>query len=1037
MKINFAKLNYLRGPKVWVFILLLIAVGFLFPHSVFAGLGVLESFIVSVISYILYAFIWVVGQLLVVVIWILVEIAQYNNFINDDTVVKGWTIVRDLCNMFFILIMLVVAFGTILRLQGYGVRTLLKSVIIMAILINFSRLICGLIIDFAQVIMLTFVNAFKGMGGANITNMLGIDKLLAIDKSTSDAPTGWEILGSFALALIYSLVALVVMIALVASLAMRMVMLWIYIILSPFAYLLAILPTTKSYSKKWWEEFSKNVVVGPVLAFFIWLSLATLGTYTSSDDFYNKKFPNANADSNINKQTNFDVSPRVPNSEVGTTKHMMSFIISIGLLVGGLMVAQQVGGAAGGVAGKAAGKVFQGYKRVGKRVGKRATQVTGLAAAGQYMSDRRAAVDAKWDARTARQSAWIAGKAEQGKKATVGKAGKFVDKQWGRFGRNQAEDLRKKARQAREQVQGLQIETSEEYKEKKAGYERMSTADITNALINQADVKMAAGQEPNFETKDAIYKYSIGRGWEDESGKQMDDEQMAKIYRKHYLDKEIEETSKSLTWEAKVKERQAKVYENNQAKWNKRGKAALAIGGTALGFATGGAGFAVLGAPVAVKAAKGAGSIDAKLSTKFHLEDINDARKKLSDSSSEAILTMMDDKSKTNPQRMAATWEAMDRQLLSKDEIEERREEMSSLYGGSDANDKFIPWQNKVIGSKFEALANKTQGAGYLFTVADSKNKNFDEWTKREASDRIALMASQGKIKMKDMDMGALEGSIEQLSRAISNKNFKKEFDNLDTAKQKGIIKALNDHKHDDSYDVKSKLAMVTDVNTGFRGINKEDEFRRQYVKNLSIEDLSDIITKGTNKKRSALQNFIQGDRSKVDDSVLRDDSSKAKSVRNYFDLDQKTEQQVFEGLPTAEVKRSITNFAKTDADVNVSGEVELAQRIEDLSTSQEEKNRLAQKMGIKQSETAETQIAKDLERLANSNERKNKMRQNFSVEQVLNKTTDKLSNKLKEDIRKASDSKELRKKLGKDIKISQEEIEDKINDRIKGPQGE
>ena len=40
--------------------------------------------------------------------------------------------------------------------------------LIAAILVNFSKLICALIVDAGQVFMLTFVNGYAATGGANI-----------------------------------------------------------------------------------------------------------------------------------------------------------------------------------------------------------------------------------------------------------------------------------------------------------------------------------------------------------------------------------------------------------------------------------------------------------------------------------------------------------------------------------------------------------------------------------------------------------------------------------------------------------------------------------------------------------------------------------------------------------------------------------------------------------------------------------------------------------------------------------------------------
>ena len=126
-----------------------------------------------------------VGIILIFLFQILISLAQYNSFISSPAVTTGWVIVRDICNMFFILILLVIAFATILRLEGYNWKKDLPRLLIYAVLINFSRTICGLIIDFSQVIMLTFVNAFAQNGANNLTYIFQVDKYSSLNNVAS------------------------------------------------------------------------------------------------------------------------------------------------------------------------------------------------------------------------------------------------------------------------------------------------------------------------------------------------------------------------------------------------------------------------------------------------------------------------------------------------------------------------------------------------------------------------------------------------------------------------------------------------------------------------------------------------------------------------------------------------------------------------------------------------------------------------------------------------------------------------------------
>src|SRR3989344_5831535 len=127
------------------------------PATVFAQ-DALVSFMRSVIlDWIMWPFV----QLLNLMIVVLIQVSSYNNFADADIVTIGWTTLRDLSNMFFVLILLIIAISTILKWQQVNYKQNLRRLILMALLINFSKTIVIFFIDFSQVITLTFVSAVK------------------------------------------------------------------------------------------------------------------------------------------------------------------------------------------------------------------------------------------------------------------------------------------------------------------------------------------------------------------------------------------------------------------------------------------------------------------------------------------------------------------------------------------------------------------------------------------------------------------------------------------------------------------------------------------------------------------------------------------------------------------------------------------------------------------------------------------------------------------------------------------------------------
>ncbi|MEK7516741.1 MAG: hypothetical protein AAB562_04045, partial [Patescibacteria group bacterium] len=264
------------------FAAIFVLAAFLFASQAVAALDVAEI-VQSALGFVLETYIQLIGNLFIVLTHILITVAQYNDFVNSAAVVNGWVIVRDLANMFFVLILLVIAFATIFGVEAYSYKKLLPKLLIIAVLINFSRVIAGLAIDFGQVVMLTFVNGFKEAAGGNFFNGLGISELKTI-VAGEDAYENWDAIGGLLLAAGVISVATIAILVMLAALVYRMVMLWVYIVLSPIAFLMGTFPQGQKYYSQWWEQFTNLIIVGPVLAFFIWLSLLSMQTSANNLD---------------------------------------------------------------------------------------------------------------------------------------------------------------------------------------------------------------------------------------------------------------------------------------------------------------------------------------------------------------------------------------------------------------------------------------------------------------------------------------------------------------------------------------------------------------------------------------------------------------------------------------------------------------------------------------------------------------------------------------------------------------------------------
>ncbi len=273
----------------------------------------------------------------------MLPVMTYNNFTNSPIVNAGWAIVRDTVNMFFVIVLIAIAFGTIFGASKFKWATQVPRLLIFAIVINFSKTLCGLMIDFGQVIMLTFANALTQIAAGNFVQLLGFTDIYAIGTNNStysavqdgsgNGPATWSWFFAGLGAVVLMLGILGVMLILFAILVYRVIMLWILIVIAPLAWFIggvSDLIKSEAYTQ-WWGRFKCLVVIGPVLTFFLWLTLAVAGA------------------GNIALKSGFDVSaqgdlanPAGIINRIFEADRFLSLVIAIALLYAGFEAAQSM-----------------------------------------------------------------------------------------------------------------------------------------------------------------------------------------------------------------------------------------------------------------------------------------------------------------------------------------------------------------------------------------------------------------------------------------------------------------------------------------------------------------------------------------------------------------------------------------------------------------------------------------------------------------------------------------------------------------------
>jgi len=196
----------------------------------------------------------------------------------DNPFIKiGWELTRDLTNIFFVLGLVVIGLGTALRLTGYQAQKALPTLIIIALLINFTPVILGLVVDAANIAMNFFVQG--GFGGGNsfanyATSQWGNIGSLVGGVRFWDPTANQEAIaaavGSFVL-IFFNLIAGLIYLLFAFIFIIRYIAIWTLVILSPFAFACYIFPATKKVFTQWWQAFLQWSLIGVIAAFFLYL----------------------------------------------------------------------------------------------------------------------------------------------------------------------------------------------------------------------------------------------------------------------------------------------------------------------------------------------------------------------------------------------------------------------------------------------------------------------------------------------------------------------------------------------------------------------------------------------------------------------------------------------------------------------------------------------------------------------------------------------------------------------------------------------
>lgn len=229
----------------------------------------------------------------------------------DATLYQTWSFFRNVANILFVIAMLFVIFSQItgFGIDNYGIKKILPKLIVTAIIVNFSYIICGIIVDVSNMAG----DALRGIFENIAHNTTGTPDRQTITQSAMEIITSiaavaaggaaivlpllsgaQAIAGGSFLAFIFPILAFVGSAALAGVFAMlmlglRQALIIIMISISPVAFVLYAIPNTNGMFKKWFSLFKTLLILYPVFCFMVGGGfLVSTIIIKSSNEFYMK-----------------------------------------------------------------------------------------------------------------------------------------------------------------------------------------------------------------------------------------------------------------------------------------------------------------------------------------------------------------------------------------------------------------------------------------------------------------------------------------------------------------------------------------------------------------------------------------------------------------------------------------------------------------------------------------------------------------------------------------------------------------------------
>ena len=228
---------------------------------------------------------------------------------NNDTspIFQVWQIMRDITNIVFVIMLLIIIYSQVtgIGIANYGIKKALPKLIISAVLVNLSFLICALAVDSSNVIGASLREVFEGievnainsggLGTAAQVTWTDLASALVSGGTVAGVAIGvagglgaflWPVLAAMICGVLSVLVGLI-------TIGLRQALVAMLVMIAPLAFVAYLLPNTEQYFKKWKDTLIAMLIFYPMFSLLFgasqlagWAIIASSGNAGNLGPFF-------------------------------------------------------------------------------------------------------------------------------------------------------------------------------------------------------------------------------------------------------------------------------------------------------------------------------------------------------------------------------------------------------------------------------------------------------------------------------------------------------------------------------------------------------------------------------------------------------------------------------------------------------------------------------------------------------------------------------------------------------------------------------